>query len=123
VDPLNKHCRLEYGTYEQVHEDHDNTMQTRATGAIALRPTGNAQGDYFFFSLATGRRLNRMAWTELPMPKDVIGRVHTLTRRSKENRNLLFTWHNGTPIADDGDVDGDDDENDPDWDPDDDDGS
>jgi hypothetical protein len=40
----NKHCKLEFGAYVQVHEDHDNTMQTRTTGAIALRPTGNAQG-------------------------------------------------------------------------------
>jgi hypothetical protein len=52
---FNKHCRIEYGTYAQVHEDHDNTMDTRAVGAIALRPTGNAEGGYFFFSLATGR--------------------------------------------------------------------
>jgi hypothetical protein len=52
---FNKHCRIEYGTYAQVHEDHDNTMDTRAVGAIALRPAGNAQGGYFFFSLTTGR--------------------------------------------------------------------
>jgi hypothetical protein len=40
----NKHCRLEFGEYAQVHEDHDNSMVTRITGAIAMRPTGNAQG-------------------------------------------------------------------------------
>ncbi len=40
----NKHCKLEFGTYVQAHEEHDNTMATRTTGAIALRPTGNAQG-------------------------------------------------------------------------------
>jgi hypothetical protein len=38
----NKHCRLEFGEYAQVHEDHDYT------GAIAMRPTGNAQGGYYF---------------------------------------------------------------------------
>jgi hypothetical protein len=46
----NKHCKLEFGSYVQVHEDHDNTMQTRTTGAIALRPTGNAQGGYIFLA-------------------------------------------------------------------------
>jgi hypothetical protein len=51
---FNKHCHIEYGTYAQVHEDHDNTMDTHTVGAIALRPTGNAQGGYFFFSLTTG---------------------------------------------------------------------
>jgi hypothetical protein len=92
-------------------------MDTRAVGGIALRPTGNAQGGYFFFSLATGRRLNRNSWTELPMPSDVIAWVHKLARRSKANRDLLFAWRHGTPIADDGDDD--DDEDNPDWDPDD----
>jgi hypothetical protein len=32
----NKHCRLEFGEYTQVHEERDNTMVTRTTGAIAL---------------------------------------------------------------------------------------
>jgi hypothetical protein len=39
-----KHCKLESGTYVQTHEEHDNSMAARTTGAIALRPTGNQQG-------------------------------------------------------------------------------
>jgi hypothetical protein len=35
------HCKLEFGTYVQVHEHHDNSMATQTTGAIALQPTGN----------------------------------------------------------------------------------
>jgi hypothetical protein len=42
----NKHCRIEYGQYVQTHEKHDNSMVTRAVGALALRPTGNQQGGY-----------------------------------------------------------------------------
>ena len=76
------HCQLEYGTYAQVHEEHDNSMNTRTTGAIAMRPTGNAQGGYWFYSLATGHLLNRNHWTVLPMPADVIARVNTLARTS-----------------------------------------
>ena len=53
-----KHCQLEYGTYAQVHEEHDNSMSTRTTGAIALRPTGIEQGGHYFLSLTTGRKLN-----------------------------------------------------------------
>ena len=103
----NKHCRLEFGSYVQVHEDHDNTMQTRTTGAIALRPAGNAQGGYYFFSLTTGRRLNQSHWTDLPMPQDVIDPVYTFASRSNANRALLFAWRDGTPIAnDDDDTDG-----------------
>ena len=39
-----KHYHLQFGEFAQVHESHDNTMQERAMGGIALRPTGNAQG-------------------------------------------------------------------------------
>jgi Reverse transcriptase (RNA-dependent DNA polymerase) len=78
----NRHCQLEFGAYVQTHEDHDNTMATRTVGGIALRPTGNDQGGYYFFSLATGRILNRNHWTELPMPADVIDRIHVMARRN-----------------------------------------
>jgi hypothetical protein len=48
--------RLEFGSYVQVFEDPQptNTPRARSLGAIALSPTGNAQGDYHFLSLATG---------------------------------------------------------------------
>ena len=39
------HCPLQFGKYSQVHESYDNTMQEQNTGAIDLRPTGNAQGE------------------------------------------------------------------------------
>lgn len=81
-----KHCRLEFGSYVQTHEEHDNSMVPRTTGAIALRPSGNAQGGHYFLSLLTGRRLHRNRWTELPMPADVIDRVHVLARRSRADR-------------------------------------
>ena len=54
-----KHCTLEFGTYVQTHEPHDNSMVSRTIGAIALRPTGNSQGGYCFMSLSTGRVVNR----------------------------------------------------------------
>jgi len=97
---FNKHCRVEFGAYAQTHEEHDNSMATRTTGAIALRPTGNAQGGYYFMSLSTGKRLSRSRWTPLPMPQEVIERVHTLARRGHAARNLTFAWRNGQEIKD-----------------------
>ena len=102
---FNKHCKLEFGAYVQAHEEHDNTMATRTTGAIALRPTGNAQGGYFLYSLSTGRVLNRNNWTALPMPQDVIARVHTLARRAAANVALTFADRLGDIIPDDDDDD------------------
>ena len=43
-----KHCNLQFGTYAQVHEPHNNSLLPRTTGAIALRPSGNIQGGIFF---------------------------------------------------------------------------
>ena len=68
----NHHCHLEFGDYVQSHEQHDNSMNLRTIGAIALCPTGNAQGGYFFLSLTTGKVINCLHSTSLPMLKEVI---------------------------------------------------
>eukprot|EP00978_Attheya_sp_CCMP212_P032304 scaffold125490_cov35-Attheya_sp.AAC.1 len=94
-----------------MHEEHDNSMATRTTGAIALRPTGNAQGGHYFFSLSSGRRINRNRWTPLPMPADVIDRIHALARRSGASLGLRFTDRYGNLlITPDEDYNSDDDE-------------
>jgi hypothetical protein len=111
----NKHCKLEFGAYVQTHEEHDNSMAARTTGAIALRPTGNEQGGYYFYSLSTGRVINRNRWTELPMPAEVIDRVHVLARRDNMGRGLAFADRNGEAFQADDD---DDDEDDEDYEPD-----
>jgi hypothetical protein len=85
-----KHCRLEFGSYVQTHEQHDNSMAPRTTGAIALRPTGNAQGGYYFMSLTTGRRISRNRWTPLPMPQDVINRIIELGQQQHMAEGIEF---------------------------------
>ena len=117
-----KHCQLEFGTYAQVHESHDNSMIPRTTGALALRPTGNAQGGHYFYSLTTGRRINRNHWTTLPMPAEVIDRIHALARRDKAIPGVAFADRNGTALVlddddDDDASDGDDSSYNPDNDP------
>ena len=110
----NIHCKVDFGAYAQVHEEHDNSMATRTVGAISLGTTGNAQGGCWFLSLVTGRRLHRLAWTVLPMPAEVIDRVHTIARRDKANKILTFTARDGTVIEDEDEagVDTDDDDSD-----------
>ena len=66
------HGQVQFGEYAQVHESHDNTMTTRTTGAIVLRPTGNAQGGYYFMSLASDRD---------PRTQHVRTRTYVLTGR------------------------------------------
>jgi hypothetical protein len=86
-------------------------MTPRTVGALALRPTGNAQGGYYFYSLMSGQRLHRTHWTELPMPAEVKDRVHGLARRANAHRGLKFTDTEGNdldllfPPSDDDDSD------------------
>jgi hypothetical protein len=106
---FNRHCKYEFGQYVQTHEQHDNSMAPRTIGTLAaMHPTGNAQGNYYFFSLSTGRIINRSHATKLPMPDDVIARVHALARRQKATPGLVFLDRNQQPNAADDDSDDDD---------------
>jgi hypothetical protein len=92
------HCKVEYGQYVQTHKKHSNNTEARTVGALSLRPTDNAQGGYYFCSLASGKRLNRTHWTELPMPTSVKDRVHALARRANADKGLVFHDSNGKDL-------------------------
>lgn len=99
VGTPNYQCmRIEFGTYAQVFEDNDpsNTLRARSLGAIALTPTGNAQGDFYFLSLATGNKLSRHAWTPLPMTDTAIARVEAIALHKGQpliqNSGLVVEW-------------------------------
>ena len=66
---FNKHCKCEFGSYVQTHDDSNikNNMNPRTTGAICLGPTGNAQGTYKFMNLNSGKLITQSKWTEIPM--------------------------------------------------------
>lgn len=98
----NKHCKLPFGAYVQTHEEHDNSMTTRTIGAIALRPTGNTQGGYYFLGLQKGKRINRNNWTEIPMPPDVMERVNKMAGSRRANR-LAFANRTNVEVEEDTD--------------------
>ena len=103
-----RHCRFQFGEYTQTHEEHNNSMNPRTVGALALRPVGNGQGSFYFLSVATGRVLNRLHATALPMPDDIIDKIHRMARQQKNNPGLIFADRNLNP--DEGDEDDDDDD-------------
>ena len=96
-----KHCHYEFGKYVQTHEEHDNSLLSCTVGAIALRPTGNQQGGYFFMSLHTGRIINRLHATKLPMPSEVIIRVDQLAKAQNMIPSLAFGNRDNQMIAQD----------------------
>ena len=97
--------RLEFGAYVQVFEDNDSTNTTRTRsimGAIALGPTGNAQGNYHFMSLSSGARISRHQWTELPIPDTATARIQALGFEDEQSliqeRGLVVEWRTDHPI-------------------------
>jgi hypothetical protein len=98
-----KHCKLPFGTYCEVHNDptRTNTMATHSISAIVLGPMGNLQGTYKFLSLATGKKVKRLAFTPYPMPDSVIKKVKAYGKLTAllgifyfANRNgILFEWN------------------------------
>ena len=60
-------------------------------------------------SLLTGKRLHAYSWNELPIPDEVIDRVHLLAKEDGQkelvNGSLTFEWNIGTEIEEYSDVD------------------
>jgi hypothetical protein len=80
-------------------------MESRMTGAVSLGSTGNAQGTYRFLSLRTGQIVVRWAWTELPVPRDVVDRLNELALNEPEyydDENDIFDLEDR---EEDGDMD------------------
>jgi hypothetical protein len=99
--------RIEFGQYVQVFEDSDptNTPRARSLGAIAMTPTSNAQGDFYFLSLATGARISRHQWTALPITESAISRVEALAHLDGQPliqaRGFVVEWRPDLPVDDD----------------------
>jgi len=59
-----------------MHQQHNNSLLPRRTGAIALHLIGNVQGSYYFLRLHMDKRVARNNWTVMPMPAKVIATIH-----------------------------------------------
>ena len=73
----NIHCKFPFGSYVQTHEDNSpvNSHKYRTIGAIALGPSANIQGGYYFMHLLSGNKIHRRQWHQLLEPLEVIERV------------------------------------------------
>ena len=72
-----KDLRIGFGDYCEVFDENaDNSLRQRTVPAIALYPSGNAQGSWRFLSLDTMRVITRDQYTELPTPPEIIARMN-----------------------------------------------
>ena len=86
-----------FGDYVQIiNAKTDNSMTERSRGAIALLPTGNLDGSWYYYTLDNANTVRRRRSRALPMPEEVILRLNQLytidhnstssvRRRAKDN--------------------------------------
>jgi hypothetical protein len=88
-----KHCKIAPGDYCLVHEERltTNTMQPRASRAVAIGISSNMQGAYQFLMLDTGSIVTRRSWDKLAVTDDVKLRMHELA--GEEDKHLEFEYH------------------------------
>jgi hypothetical protein len=97
-----KHCKLPFGIFCKAHDERTptNSMVTSSTPLIVLGPTGNLQGTYNFFSLATSQKIKWRAFTPYPMPDLVIKKVEAFGKSNAlpggfdfvDRNGILFEW-------------------------------
>ena len=99
---LKMSSNLHFGAYVQVHEDRNvtNTLEEKTQGGICLGPKCNLQGNYNFFSLRSGKKINRRQFTEMPTPTIVMKRVTAMALPKKQNKGIIFENHTGAGIKD-----------------------
>jgi hypothetical protein len=99
-----KHCKAQFGMYCEAHNEpvRTNMMVTRLAPAIVLGPSGNLQGTYKFFSLATGKKIKQRKMTAYPMPNLVTKKVEQFGKANttpnvfnfSDRNEVLFEWNN-----------------------------
>ena len=76
----NKHCRFEFGTYVQAHQDNNqtNTNVPRTIGGIYLRPCWDRQGGHELMHLETGEVVTRQNIVAILITANVITAVEKM---------------------------------------------
>ena len=87
---------LRYGEYVQTNKKIDNNMKEMTVSAIILRPTRNTHGRFFYYSLATCRRLRRRRCTHIQMPHEVKDRVHAIAGKQNVTKRFTYTRCDGS---------------------------
>jgi hypothetical protein len=76
----------------------NQSINQSTEGAIALGPSGNAQGGIKFYTLTTGKVVVRRQFKRLPMTDAVIARIGLLA--VGQPSQPVFTDRQGRPIGD-----------------------
>ena len=95
---------LSFGNYVQAKQpvNPTNSSEARTIGAIVPYPSGNAQGSWYFMSIATGERIHRYEWTKIPITRDTIDAIHRMAQEKRipeVNGNFTYEAMPGEEIG------------------------
>jgi len=94
--------RLNFGDYVLTAPGKTkNDQSPRRIGAIALYPSKNASGGWYFMSLTTGQILHRYSWNKMPIADDVVNAVHLLADKQSQKsitNNFAYSSEPGTNV-------------------------
>ena len=92
-----QHCAIPFGSYCQVFQDNSpsNTPKERTVAVVCMGPTGNAQGGYKYYALATKQKIIRPQAIPLPMTHEIIALVKKIAVQQNMPENIIFTTNHG----------------------------
>jgi len=85
---FNHIIKLNFGEYVLTSSGKTSSDVTspRKIGAIALHPSNNHSGGWYFMSLTTGYVIHRYSWDIQPVSQDVIQRVEEIATKQKQHK-------------------------------------
>jgi hypothetical protein len=78
-----------------IDPDITNTLEPRTKLAICLGPTGNLQGSYKFLLIATGKKVTRRRFAEMPITEAVIRQVEAMAVKDGDVKGVNFKNRKG----------------------------
>ena len=105
-----KHCKAEFGTYCEVHEEHSPMTKNRIDYAhthsnICLGTTSKFQGRYTFLCLNIGNHTTRNKFSVVPVTDSVVKRLEELsTIVTQIDKDLTFGDRDNITIEDTNDT-------------------
>ena len=91
------HCKHQFGEFVQVVTNTTNLVEVpRTIDALAAYPTGNQQGTWRYFNIATGKPIYHKKATNLQIPLDLPDRIHALA--TNESEDFIMLDNHGVPF-------------------------
>ena len=82
-------CKLEFGDYTQMHEQHNNSMNPHTIAFWHCSQLEMYKGG-LFHRLTISKVTNHLLWTQLTMPNEVIDLIHWMAHQEHASHSLLF---------------------------------